>query len=784
MNPAIELSNGGIYRMRVQIRGAVQGVGFRPFVFRQATERGLTGRVSNGRQGVIIEVEGEKHTLDDFLISLDTAKPPHAFIQSVETSYLDPVGYSAFEIVESSHDDEVAALVQPDIATCPACLEEIFAPANRRYLYPFTNCTHCGPRYTIIEALPYDRENTSMKKFMMCDDCRLEYGNPLDRRFHAQPNACPRCGPHVELWTDAGSVIASHIDAMKLCVDFLDDGKIVAVKGIGGFHVMVDAQNEAAVTRLRERKHREAKPLAVMFPSLAAITQDCEVSELEKRLLTSSEAPIVLLTRREGSSIARATAPNNPKLGAMLPYAPLHHILLSLCKRALVATSGNLSDEPICIDEHEALGRLRGIADAYLVHNRPILRHVDDSVCRVILGREQVLRRARGYAPLPVGMITHECSALAVGAHQKNTVALTSANNVFISQHIGDLETMEAYRAFKRVTSDLKSLLETQPTSVVSDLHPNYISTHFAGQTSLPVTQIQHHYAHVASCMAENQLSAPVLGVAWDGTGYGTDGTIWGGEFLLATEQSFVRSATFRTFRLPGNDAAVKEPRRIALGLLYEVLGDAVFDMKDLNPVAAFDEKELTIIRQMIVRRVNSPLTSSVGRLFDAVASVIDLRQRVSFEGQAAMELEYAIAPKTNERFYEYHIETDIESKERLLVVDWVPMIANILHDVFNSVPISTISQHFHNTLVEIIVDVARQVGTERVALSGGCFQNAYLTERGVLRLTQEGFKPYWHQRVPPNDGGISYGQIAAFARMNPPKNQEKGAGYVLSNSR
>lgn len=760
------LSHNSVERMRCTVRGAVQGVGFRPFIYRLAQESTLNGFVLNTPHSVLIEVEGEKPQLDAFLLRIELEKPQHAFIQSLETAFLDPLGYQNFEIRESNDVGERDAVVPPDIATCPACLSEIFDENNRRYLYPFTNCTHCGPRFSIIEALPYDRRNTTMKMFTMCAECRREYDDPLDRRFHAQPNACSRCGPSLQYWSD-GVVRGAHHDALLLAAQRIRDGGIVAVKGIGGFHLLVDARNEEAVVRLRQRKQRYAKPLAVMFPSLAALKAQCEIADLEERLLKSAEAPIVLLRRkRELSgvssemSIAQSVAPNNPFVGAMLPYTPLHHLLLREIAFPIIATSGNLSDEPICTDEREAFQRLKKIADAFLVHDRPIVRHVDDSVVRVVLGREQVIRRARGYAPLPIGGgRSDSASCLAVGAQQKNVVAMSKRNNIILSQHIGDLETMEALDAFRQAIESLQNLFEIQPTTIAADLHPDYASTSFAQSKQIEVVHIQHHYAHVLSCMAENELEGKVLGVAWDGTGYGSDGALWGGEFLLADRTTFRRVATFREFSLPGGEKSIKEPRRTAVGLLYEIFGDVVCGLTEIPSVAAFTQTELNVLRQMLVQNVNSPRTTSVGRLFDAVASIVNLRQVVSFEGQAAMELEFAMDGEGNDSFYEYRSDS-MYSHQPEIQIDWSPMIASILHDLLEGKSISCMSTKFHNTLVEIILDVAKRIGEERVVLSGGCFQNKYLTEHAAVRLRQEGFRPYWHQRVPTNDGGIALGQI------------------------
>ncbi len=836
-------------RLKIAVRGAVQGVGFRPFAFRLAAELGLTGRVNNSSQGVFIEVEGPRAALEKFLLRLEAEKPPRSFIQSLEAAWLDPIGYAGFEIRESDAGGGKTALVLPDIATCPDCLRDIFDPKNRRYRYPFTNCTNCGPRFSIIESLPYDRANTSMKAFTMCPQCQAEYDDPADRRFHAQPNACPVCGPHLELWRSGVRQNADNFafkinqprsaersyEALLAAAKAICGGKIVAVKGLGGFHLLADARNDQAVQRLRERKHREEKPFALMFPSLEAIKAVCEVSPLEERLLRSPESPIVLLKQivNRKSQIVNAVAPGNPCLGAMLPYTPLHYLLLAELGFPVVATSGNLSDEPICTDEREALERLGDIADVFLVHNRPIVRHVDDSIARVMLDRELVLRRARGYAPLPIQLRSAEWgvrnaaredarltktpnSVLAVGAHLKNAVALAIDGNVFISQHIGDLDTEQANTAFRRVIADFEKLYEARPQIIAADLHPDYLSTkfarEFAAQASSPAGSrgvmaagsspaergrsanpqagglrylgVQHHVAHVLSCMAENELSPPTLGVSWDGTGYGLDGTIWGSEFFIVTDKTVERIAHLRPFRLPGGDQAVKEPRRVALGLLYEVFGDAVFERKDLAPVAAFSNIELAALKTMLAKKLNSPVTSSLGRLFDAVASLTGLRQTMRFEGQAAMELEFALDGIETDEAYPLRIadcevrtaaredarptkvsHSEPRSPSSAFVLDWSRMIEAILLDVKDGVAIGKISARFHNALVEAIVAVARHAGQNRIVLSGGCFQNRYLTERGIRRLQAEGFRPYWHQRVPPNDGGIALGQVIAALR-------------------
>ncbi len=796
-------------RVKLALRGAVQGVGFRPFVHRLATELSLTGWVNNSPQGVFIEVESPRPALEQFLRRLETDKPPRSFIQSMETAWLDAVGFDKFEIRASETSGDKSTLVLPDLATCPDCWREIFDPQNRRFRYPFTNCTNCGPRFSLIESLPYDRANTSMKKFAMCPACQAEYDDPRDRRFHAQPNACPVCGPRLEFWEARRTGVASvsnlktngdrrdacptQHNALLAAAEAIRAGQIVAVKGVGGFHLLADARDEKAVQLLRERKHREEKPFALMFPSLESVKAVCEVSRLEERLLRSPEAPIVLLRRHRESQIsnlkfqiAAGIAPRNPNLGVMLPANPLHCLLMAELQFPVIATSGNLSDEPLCTDEWEARERLRGIADCFLVHNRPIVRHMDDSIVRVMLDREMILRRARGYAPLPVQISNFKfqiANILAVGAHLKNAVALAVGDNVFISQHIGDLETEQANAAFRRATEDLPKLYGVAPGMIAADLHPDYLSTQYAlehrapsrresgntnghqagSETGAPqVIQVQHHVAHVLSCIAENEIELPALGVAWDGTGYGTDGTIWGGEFFLVTDEKVERVAHLRPFRLPGGDQAVKEPRRAALGLLYELYGEAAFEMNHLPPLREMPPIEMVTLKGMLQRRFNTPSTSSVGRLFDVVASLVNLRQQMRFEGQPAMELEFALGDAATDARYNLPLVTRPSS----LILDWSLMVNSILADVNGGVSVAGISAKFHNALAEAVVEIAKRFGQPRVALSGGCFQNRYLTGRVVTRLRAEKFRPYWPQRVPTNDGGIALGQIFA-ARNN-----------------
>jgi hydrogenase maturation protein HypF len=743
-----------VKRLSIIIQGAVQGVGFRPFIFRLASEMGLNGWIFNSSQGVFIEVEGTEALLNRFISKIREEKPKPSFIQSLESKHLDPVGFKSFEIRKSEDAGEKSVTVLPDIATCPACLKEVKDPQNRRYLYPFTNCTNCGPRYSIIDSLPYDRPNTSMKHFPMCGNCQKEYENPLDRRFHAQPNACPDCGPVVQLWDNYGNLLAETKNAFKLVIERIKNGEIIAIKGLGGFHLVVDAENYSAVSLLRKRKNREEKPFALMFPDMTAVKNECKVSQNEEQLLHSSESPIVILEKLQTlqSKLAENIAPGNPSLGVILPYTPLHHILLMFLGSPIVATSANLSDEPICFEENEALERLKNIADCFLVHNRPIVRQVDDSLVRVMKNREMVLRRSRGYAPLPVMLKNNPESMLAVGAHQKNCIALNVENRVFISQHIGDLETAEAFNAFERTLNSLKNLYEVDIKKVICDLHPDYLSSKYAQSTEMSILYIQHHFAHMASCLAENEIEGSALGIIWDGTGYGEDDKIWGGEIIHFTNNQFKRVGSLKNFKLPGGNMAVKEPRRTALGLLYEMYGEKLMDLEDLNPVASFHEKESGIMLKMLQNNLNSPNTSSMGRLFDAVASIMGLRQKIAYEGQAAIELEYLAC------------QFETKSSYRLIVkenkVQWQNCILEILGDLKQKLPKAEIAHKFHNYLVDIIIYFSKSIGEQKVVLSGGCFQNRLLTENAIKALEKNGFKPYWHQRIPPNDGGIALGQI------------------------
>jgi len=744
-------------RRRIVLWGSVQGVGFRPFLYRQATALGLAGWAANSADGLTLEVEGNADGVEALLWAIRQSPPANARVTSIAVSALAPQGEAGFAIRESDAAGARLANVLPDLATCNACLAELFDPSNRRHRYPFTNCTDCGPRYSIVEDIPYDRARTTMHHFAMCTACQREYNDPTNRRFHAEPNACPVCGPKPALWDAAGTTLADDNDPLTTAAAALREGRIVAVKGIGGFHLFADARNEAAVRRLRARKRRMEKPFAVMFPGLDAVRAYCALGPEAETLLMSPARPIVLL-RQTGGAIAPSVAPDNARLGALLPYAPLHHVLLTDLGFPVVATSGNLSDEPIVTDEHAALDRLAGIADLFLVHDRPIVRPVDDSVAQIVCGQPQVLRRARGYAPAPVAFAGSAAGIMAFGGHLKATVAVGRADGIVVSQHVGDLGTVASRNAHGHALTDIARLHGVDPRSAVCDLHPDYASTRAARSSGLSVTAVQHHVAHAAACLAEHGLTPPALGVVWDGTGYGPDGTIWGGEFLRLGRNGWDRLAHLRTFRLPGGEAAVREPRRAALGLLYAAFGDEAFAMTDLPPVAAFNTAEHDVLRRMLARGVNAPLTSSMGRLFDAVAALADLRQETTYEGQTASALEWAAAGMVVDRIYDFPL---CETPDGGMALDWRPALKALLADCRAGVGVGAISAALHDGLARAIVAVAEHAGERRVALSGGCFQNTRLTEAAVAALRVAGFEPVWHQAIPPNDGGIALGQAA-----------------------
>jgi hydrogenase maturation protein HypF len=763
-------------RRQIEVSGIVQGVGFRPYVYRLATGRHLRGTIRNTSAGVTIEIQGPAETVQDFVESLPADAPPLARITSVTVHDVPCNGDQDFCIVHSREGEEVRTLISPDVAVCPDCLREMFDANDRRYRYPFINCTNCGPRFTIIRDIPYDRPSTSMATFPMCPACLAEYENPLNRRFHAQPNACWECGPRVEFWDESGQRIDCR-DPIVEVVSALRAGLVVAVKGLGGFHLAVDATNAAAVALLRRRKRRVEKPFAVMVPDLQAAAEVCEVDEAASAVLQSIQRPIVLLRKTTSSLIPGDVAPFTRYLGIFLPYTPLHYLLLAEGGfKALVMTSGNLSEEPIAIDNREAVHRLHGLADCFLVHNRDILLRCDDSVVRVAGGVTRQLRRSRGFVPVPVFLKLDQPSVLAVGGELKNTICLTKGQHAFLSQHVGDLENVESYRFFHEAIEHLERILEIRPEIVAYDLHPDYFSTKWAlEQRGVAVIGVQHHHAHIASCMAENHLEGRVIGFALDGTGYGTDGNVWGGEVLIAGYEDFERAAHFEYVPLPGGAAAIREPWRMAVSYLAHHFGREFLKL-DIRFVRQLNRPKLDLLLRMMEQGVNSPLTSSCGRLFDAVAALIGLRQQVNYEAQAAIELEMAMASlemasSEEDTAYPMKLVPDPGAGNDRWIISTRPLFEALLDDLGRILPVAAISRRFHNGLVEGFVKLAtllrKKTALSRVCLSGGTFHNVYLSERLEARLSEAGFEVFTQKEVPSGDGGLSLGQaVVAAAKM------------------
>ena len=755
-------------RRGIQVSGIVQGVGFRPYVYRLANERGLTGRISNTAAGVVIEVQGPPEAVEDFLARLPREAPPLARITSVEVRELPCDHDRGFQIETSHVGAERRVLISPDVATCADCLAELFDPTDRRYRYPFINCTNCGPRFTIVRDIPYDRARTSMNVFPMCPACQAEYDDPANRRFHAQPNACWQCGPSVELVDRDGRRLGT-VDPIVEAAVRLREGAVVAVKGLGGFHLAVDATNAAGVEKLRERKRRVEKPFAIMAPDVGAIESYCLVDEASRALLLRPERPIVLLPKRQPTPIAEAVAPFNRYLGVFLPYTPLHHLLLAAGQfPALVMTSGNLSEEPIAIDNQEALTRLGGLADFFVLHNREILLRSDDSVVRVVGGKARQWRRSRGYVPMPVFLHREVPPILAVGGELKNTICLTKGRHAFLSQHVGDLENLESYRFFEEAVEHLQRILEIEPRIVAYDLHPDYFSTRWAlGRTGVQMEGVQHHHAHIAACMGENHLDGQVIGIALDGTGYGTDGHVWGGEVLVAGYRDFERVAHFEYVPMPGGAAAIRDPWRMAVGYLFHHFGRDFLKLP-IPFVRGLPQAKTDLLLRMIEAELNTPLTSSCGRLFDAVAALVGVRAQVNYEAQAAIELEMAIGDASqNELAY----PLSVREKRAGLEIDTRPLFEAMVDDLARGTTPDAISQKFHNALVELCARVAgtirERAGLDRTCLSGGTFQNAYLLGHLTARLEACGFQVFSHAEVPAGDGGLSLGQALVAAHRS-----------------
>ncbi len=738
-------------RRRIRVNGIVQGVGFRPFIFNLAHDYKLTGFVSNTSEGVVIEAEGTAETLDQFQAFIRTKAPPLAFIIDFSHESIPVNGDQDFVIIPSDGQAKVATLISPDIAVCNDCLQDLRDPINRRYRYPFTNCTNCGPRYTIIEELPYDRPFTSMRNFKMCPECQVEYDNPTDRRFHAQPNACPVCGPRLALFTiDRKPVAADDLIRETACL--LKAGKILAIKGLAGFHLAVDAINSVAVKELRRRKNREEKPLAVMVKDLVAAHKICELITAEEELLTSPRAPIVLARKHPDIGLADEIAPGNDRFGVMLPYTPIHHLLLAEEFTALVMTSANLSEEPICIANDEAFERLQEIADYVLVHDRDIYLRGDDSVFILLAGKNRPIRRSRGYAPMPVLVKSDGPPVLAVGGELKNTVCLLQKNRAFLSQHIGDLENLEAYNFFRLTIDHLQKVFDTRPKLIVHDLHPRYLSTQWAKeQIDVPLLGVQHHHAHLAAVMAEHGIEEQVLGIIMDGTGYSIDGTIWGGEILLGDYSGFERLAAFEPMPLPGGDAAIKAPWRTAVAYLHQSFGE-------LPKLPFLGEHDYKPIVDIVEKNVSCFTTSSCGRLFDAVAAMSGGRQIIHYEGQAAIELMQLSDNVSAEPFkYEFSQQGNL----KLMLVK--PLIRAIVKAIQSGCDLGEIGSRFHQTLCDMLSTMVKQLRRKhdinKVVVSGGVFQNKILFEALVKDLETSKFSVISHEKVPTNDGGIALGQ-------------------------
>jgi hydrogenase maturation protein HypF len=748
-------------RLRIITTGLVQGVGFRPFVFRLAVRRHLGGWVLNSDGAVHIEIEGTAEAVQDFLLALPREKPPLAQIHSIRTEVMPDCGDTVFRIKESALKSPDAPFVAPDTAMCEDCRREIMDSGNRRYRYPFTNCTNCGPRYTIIRAVPYDRGLTTMASFTMCPDCQSEFDNPADRRFHAQPNACPVCGPSYRLLNASGQALPlpDAGDVLLLTRRLIRTGHIVAVKGLGGYHLACDARNEAAVALLRSRKAREEKPLAVMCGSLDTIKVLCSVSPDEEELLTGTVRPIVLLDKGPGYDLAESVAPHNPRIGVMLPYTPVHELLLAPGD-IWVMTSGNTSDEPISYQDDDAIFRLKSLADHFLVHNRLIHRRADDSVARIFNGEPYLYRRSRGYTPAPIRLSYPSPPLLACGGELKSTFCLASGHQAFLSAHIGDLENQETYQYYTDSIIHYQQLLSIEPQAVAYDLHPGYFSTRYAQALPLPQIGIQHHHAHIAAIMAEHGLDNPVIGVAFDGTGYGTDGALWGGEFLIADRANFVRAAHCRYLPLPGGSKAIKEPWRIALWILHELFG---MELSSVNiPFIRSLPADWPVVVKAAALGLNSPLCSSAGRLFDAAAALLGFYRAIHYEGQAAVELELAAAGQTGKAL-PYSI---VKGSPHQL--DFRPAFAALIEQIALGTDRGFLAAGFHATIAAAICDTVRLISSEtgirQVALSGGVFQNLRLLAEVTSGLRDNSFTVYLHRQTPPNDGGLALGQAAVAA--------------------
>ncbi len=793
MNPSLKVKKKNA--RKIEVNGVVQGVGFRPFLFALAGKYNLTGEVANTDTGVCLVVEGEPVDIEQFMADMIGKKPPLSDITQIKDSTADLVGFESFTIVKSRAAGHRSALVSPDVTVCKDCLSELYDPEDRRFEYPFINCTNCGPRYTIIQDIPYDRPKTSMKNFKFCKACQKEYDNPMDRRFHAQPNACPKCGPRVFLTDSIGRTIESEPGkALETAARLLGQGKIIGIKGVGGFHLACDATDSQAVLRLRKQKNRPHKPFALMAENTSAILDHVHVSPDEKKLLESCHSPIVLLKKKAGPDrvstrqphIAPGVARRSNDLGIMLPSTPLHHLLLTKGPDILVMTSGNRSGEPLSTENDDAIDAFSHIADYFLLHNRDIYFGADDSVVKVTDKKTGFIRRSRGYAPLPIHLDREMPAILGCGAGMKNTICLTRGRHAFLSPHIGDLDNAKVFQYFQKNIAHLQQILDIRPECVAHDLHPGYMSSEYARTlTHIKRIPVQHHHAHAAACMAEHHLDEPVLAVTLDGTGYGTDSHIWGGEILLTTRKTFTRKAHLSYIQLPGGDAAVREPWRMAVSLLYRTFGQGVFDL-DLPFLRETDKKKVSFICQMMDKDLNSPLTSSAGRMFDAVSALLCIRQEITYESQAAMELE-AIAGNLPGHGYDFHISTparmltnDQENRphglatddntQSMVEIDLIPAVRQMVQDIRQGISPGRISANFHATLVnafsQAALIISRETGIDKIVLSGGVFNNVTILKNMVHALEETGMTVYTHTLTPAGDGCISLGQAVVAAAL------------------
>ena len=743
-----------IIAKKIVVKGIVQGVGFRPFIYKNATKNNLKGFVNNTSKGVFIEVEGYEEDITSFIEEIKHKPPVLSKVTDIKIIDKEIEGYTNFKIIESKEEEEAITLISPDIAICDDCLRDIRDKNNRRYRYAFTNCTNCGPRFSITKKVPYDRENTTMDVFQMCSECREEYNDPLNRRFHAQPNGCSKCGPRVYICNKEGNEIISN-DPIKDIAKEIKNGKIVAIKGIGGFHLACDAKNKEVINELRKRKKRLRKPLAVMMRGIETVKKYCDVNELEERILLGNKKPILLLDKKRNSLLPKElTNYQNGKLGVMLPYTPVHHILFSEDIDILVMTSANISGEPMVYKNHEAIEKLKGIADFYLMNNRHIYIPIDDSVSRVILGKERVLRNARGYAPKSME-IKDMAYSIALGANSNNTFAIANNENIFFSNYIGDLANYNTWQHYINSLEHMKGIYKIDPKSYFYDLHPNFYQNELLKEIKTKKIGIQHHHAHIVACMAEHSLEEEVIGIAFDGTGYGIDGKLWGGEFFICDKERFKRLAHLNYVALPGGEGAIREPWKIAISYLYDIFKEdyAAYVPKHLQ------EKKHQIITEIIKKDINSPKASSIGRLFDAVAALLGFDAKITFQGEAAIDLEN-LCCRDDQSFYQYNISLE----DGIYIIDCKPLIKSVVIEVIDGIDKELIARRFHNTIIKFTIELCeilrKEYNLSSVVLSGGVFQNEILLINIYKELIKRDFKVYIHEQIPANDEGISIGQM------------------------